>query len=394
MFKRLRWWVIDMWQPVLIGLLIASFVVLLFTFQLSSLTGGLSQPEIDYVNSASSLARILDEPVFLPHKLLTYIAVKVNYSDALFRLPSVIFSLATIISGLVVMRSIFSRKTTIMAGIVLVSSSWLLSVGRLALPHAAFLIAVPAFALCYWFYKSYKRFITLPIIIAALTSCIYVPAFIWLIIGLIIQQRKTIKAEMRYIPSWYLVMCLSIVVIMLAPLAYASLRSTDQLLLILGLPADIAAVKNFPSNLLQVLKDIFVINSSGPIYTVGRTALLDVFTSVLVVLGAYSQRFERTGWKLTLAVIVVFYLIFIALGGPVSSAILLPFIYLLAAYGLAFLMSQWFTVFPRNPIARSFGTIMVTVSMLLVAFYHVNKYYVAWPNTPDTRRSFNQSLIK
>jgi hypothetical protein len=109
----------------------------------------------------------------------------------------------------------------------------------------------------------------------------------------------------------------------------------------------------------------------------------------LVAFGVYwyffLRRLDRT--KLLLGGLV---------GGAILSAlsidalpILLPFIYLLAGAGMTLLLQQWFTVFPRNPLARNIGVGLIAVLLAFVGYYHMHRYFVAWPHTPETKQAYS-----
>jgi len=54
------------------------------------------------------------------------------------------------------------------------------------------------------------------------------------------------------------------------------------------------------------------------------------------------------------------------------------------------MLQQWFTVFPRNPFARSAGAILMTIVVLLAAYNGFSQYFIAWPNTPETKAVFTE----
>ena len=75
--------------------------------------------------------------------------------------------------------------------------------------------------------------------------------------------------------------------------------------------------------------------------------------------------------------------------GPMNNQLYLflmvPFLYLLIAEGMTLVLREWREVFPRNPIARFIGTILVSIAVLTTGLYHMNRYYIAWHNFPETR---------
>lgn len=69
---------------------------------------------------------------------------------------------------------------------------------------------------------------------------------------------------------------------------------------------------------------------------------------------------------------------------------LLPFTYLLAGNGMAYLMEEWRGVFPRNPLARIVGTTILSIAVLSACLYHMNRFYVAWQNNPSVKQIYSQ----
>jgi hypothetical protein len=77
--------------------------------------------------------------------------------------------------------------------------------------------------------------------------------------------------------------------------------------------------------------------------------------------------------------------ILVALGGSVTIAALIPLMYLAIAAGTHYLLDQWLTIFPRNPVAKFVGVSLVSFVVAFSAFYHLRAYFVAWPQAPETR---------
>ena len=78
----------------------------------------------------------------------------------------------------------------------------------------------------------------------------------------------------------------------------------------------------------------------------------------------------------------------IALGGAVSLSLLIPFIYILVAAGIGFMLDQWYKVFPRNAIAQGVGMGLIVLAVAASCWYGLRHYFVAWPNAPATQQVF------
>ena len=181
----------------------------------------------------------------------------------------------------------------------------------------------------------------------------------------------------------------------LIPLIWASVNTPSILLLASGLPEHIPSFRSIFDNFIRIPENIFLRGPDDPVRWLGRLPLLDVFSTAMFVLGIYSIRYSLKQHKIQIIIgSSIFFALLITTGGALTVTVLMPAIYILIAGGLAFLLQQWFTVFPRNPLAQTLATSMISISVLLVCFYHINHYFVAWPQTPTTKSSFRHSLVK
>jgi hypothetical protein len=123
----------------------------------------------------------------------------------------------------------------------------------------------------------------------------------------------------------------------------------------------------------------------------GRLPLLDIFSTTMFLLGIYYYAVRFTNRRsLILFSSFVLLLLVIPLS-PIyilSATILMPLIYICIISGIVELLKQWFSYFPRNPLARSLGVALVVIAIGFTSFYHLERYFIAWPNTPDTKNVY------
>jgi hypothetical protein len=111
----------------------------------------------------------------------------------------------------------------------------------------------------------------------------------------------------------------------------------------------------------------------------------------MMILGLYyfSQRlYTRHSVTIFASMVILVILIPLTVNYQLSVAVLLPFIYICVTAGIAELLNQWFSYFPRNPWARNFGISLLVIAIGITCFYHLQRFYVAWPNTPETKSSY------
>ncbi len=388
-------WLIDSWRQILLGMLIFGAVLFIFGFRLNSLVPGLSADEVAFVHSADSGRDIMNDPTFAPQKVATYGLIKLGLtSPGMLRLPSVLLAFSAVISLFFILRKWYTKRIALLGSLLLLSSSWLLSIGRLALSDASYLVLLPILWLGYHFYTTHRSNSALLILCTVAALSFYIPGAIWFITLIAVWQAPGITKILKRVKTGTILAGAFGVAIILGPLVWSMVSDSSIILPSLGLPANLEAVKNMPINLLNVIKQLVLVAPQDPQHTLGRLPLLDVFTIAMLVIGMYSLRFQLKLARAQLQILALAGLGLLVAGGGVNIAVLLPLIYVLAASGMAFLLQQWLVVFPRNPLARSVGSILLTSCVFLVSFYHLSRYFIAWPQTPATKNVFHRTLVQ
>ena len=135
--KRFKLWAGLMWQPLLASVAAAVVIIGLLGFHLGSLTHGVSQPEVTYLQSVRSGKDVLSNPAFAPHKILSYGLFKLHaHQVALYRGVSALFAAAAVGSCFLILREWYSLRTALLGTWLFLTSAWILHIGRLATPEA------------------------------------------------------------------------------------------------------------------------------------------------------------------------------------------------------------------------------------------------------------------
>ncbi len=394
--SKFREWVFVMWRPILIFIGLTLVVSFLFGFKLGNLTPSASEPEISYINSVSSGSELLKNPVYFVHKLPVYVLFKLDVNSlAAYRAISAFFAGLAIVSCFFILREWYTNKIALLGSGLFLSSAWILHTGRLATPESSYLLLMPLVWAAVWLYFTTFRKTALFVLSFLCAASIYIPGFAWLLLFTIIWQHKRIWEEIQYVPWWFRTFCMLIIVGGLIPLLWASVSTPSILLLASGLPEHLPSLRSLFENFIHIPENLFLRGPDDPVRWVGRLPLLDVFSTAMFFLGIYSIRYSLKQHKIQILTgSSIFFILLITTGGALTITVLMPAIYILIAGGMAFLLQQWFTVFPRNPLAHTLATSLISISVLLACFYHINHYFIAWPQTPATKSSFRHSLVK
>lgn len=384
-----------LWQP-LAGYGASLVAVLaLLTFRLSHLVPGFSAAEQQSVIMARSLKSIFENPLFAPHAITQYIGIKSGHTGFIaMRMPSVLTALLCAALFFYVCQKWFNFRVASIVTILFVTSSWYLTLGRMATPEVILLGLIAPLAYAIWLPSAKKPLWALALGGLILVEMLYIPGFIWFAIAGLVWQRKsilTIWRDMRIPMLFVLFGCLAA----LAPLIIALAGSQSLLQNYAGLPTALPTLTEYFKNLALIPIHLVVRGPNNPATNLDHLPLLDFFTAVIAFIGAYGYaihlKLHRS--QLLFGVLILGSLL-AATGSAVTIAILLPFLYLLVAGGVNFMHEQWFKVFPFNPLARSVAAVLIVAGVVTTSFYHINRYFIAWPQTPSTKTTYSLPPIK
>lgn len=392
---RLQSWVVNYWQSLAYMLSLVLFPLIVLTFRLTSLTKDtLFMREATELAGAANKQVIFNNPLQILFKLPEYLLkiVKFNHLWTV-RFVPVICGLIIVLSLYYVVKQWYGAKTALATLVMTSTSSWLLGYSRLATPDIVYptLIAV-GLAYGAWLRKTKHSGLTMLMGVLLGLGFVYTSGLIWIAILAIFWQRKVIARRIAEAPK--LTMTILIVVgVGIAPLAWAIARQ----------PALITNTAGFASDPLQgfsesgiksvdIIQQLAVEGQKNATYGLVNVAILDIFTYVMAILGLLTlfsyRKLDRS--KVLPALLVLIWFL-ASIGGPVPVVALLPIIYLLAAAGIGRMLSDWLSVFPRNPLARGIGLAVLATTVVFSSYYHLSKYFVAWPNSPATKQLVKES---
>lgn len=373
---------------VVLSVLFISFV---FLFQsLNSLTGAqYSTGEAATLAGASSLSVIWDNPVNAAHKLLTWglSSLQSEWGLLATRVASAIAATATVILFYWVSAHLFSRRIALLGTLLFFGSAFLLHAGRYGEPYIMQMAPLLLLGGVFLYERAYHPTIALYVIAGVFGLALYIPGAIWFVVLGAVLTWPAIRKLVRAHGGLHVWLAALVFVAMALPLTVAGIHDSTILLQAAALPQQ---VPTWPETLesVKLLGQAIVYRSYLPATQALQGApLLNITEVILFIAGlialALTPRLRSNYFILGALALAV---LLILLGGGAKIAMLAPFIYLAIATGVFYLLDQWLTVFPRNPIARSLGVIVMTIVVLFSVYFHGRAYYVAWPNAPETQQ--------
>lgn len=387
------------WQQILIAIGFLTGFGVIGGWRLGTAVPTFSPDESAYIAGAKSLQQIADNPSYAPHKLVVLLLHETYHvSPVTLRVISVVFGAMAVVFFYLILKSWFTRRMAILGSILFACSSWFLGFARNGIPDITIIWGGILILLAGWqLYGSQGKFLRTLAWIAALALCVYIPGMLWALlfyIGIAFSKRKKILPPFN--PGQVIILG-AILLVIISPLAYALFRTPKIILQLLLLPSQVPNFFDLINNIVSTALMISVRSPIEPLYNIASLPKLDYATTVLLLLGVYyfMQKFRlRRTWALLFSMLLGLLLGGMAGATGRSTTFLILPSYIIATAGLTVLAQQWITVFPRNPIARFLGISALTVLMAVIALYHLDKYFLAWPNSDATKKAYQVSVLK
>lgn len=379
------------WRPAASVLVLTAIVYLLFFRQLGSLLPGYTVQEQQAYHASSSLQAILHNPVNAPYKVVEYgLQAAGHHSLLTTRITAAIFSVITCGLFFILTRSWYGYRVGFLGTIMFATASGFLHVARFGSPLILQLMGLLLIIVCaIWFDRTKHAIPTRYLTALAAGLLLYIPGMLWFEIVVLFFVLPRIAAVGKDTPAIHRLLSSALLLVTLIPLIVAILRDSSLLLSLLALPSHmpdaLAVLRHIGSNLAAI-----GIRSDGPASLwLGHLPLLTVTGLVLAIIGAVG--FWRVNTRAAVYVLIacVACIVLSGLTGQFSASSLVPFLYLLVAGGIHMLLDQWFTVFPRNPIARYGGLALLCLTLAFSVLFHLRAYYIAWPHSLATRVAYH-----
>jgi hypothetical protein len=392
--KKIWQYIIAMGRPMAILVISLVAISLLLTFRLGSLTPGLSENEVSTFKSSQSLATILENPVNAPYKLALYSVTRVTTNIFAIRIISVAIGGLAIVLFYFIARRFLSIYIAYGTTLLFATSSLLLHTSRLAVPDISWLVLLALFGLGWLIrFDKHKLFVWL-LTCLVIGLALYIPGMvIFIVLGAIWQYRR-VRTSFDQLPPLAVAACALFISIISLPLIMSLIRSPSLWQQYIGVSNGLPGFVDGIKSIGEVVYGLFVLSPADPERWLGRQPILDIFTTAMFIYGAVTlaknYKLDRL-W--VIGSIFLVGLIWIAITAEYHGVLLLlPFIYILIGIGIGRLSKEWFEVFPRNPIARWIGVLLILSAMALSANFQARRYFIAWAHNSATKSVFQNKI--
>jgi hypothetical protein len=393
--KKVKLFLGRYWQLGLLGIGLLALAGTFYVYGTSSFLPGLSAAEQQTISQTASFSELVKNPLWFPHKILLYVAQSLGFEGTALRYATTPLVLLVLFSFYRITKRFYSHRVSVFTTILFGISATFLTVSRLATPAILLFTWYMFASLALWFRYSHKKRFAPFIFFMICALLLYSPGTIWFFLLLCLWFWKDIPKLFKHLSTPWLIVGGLLGLAVLAPLIYSFIQQPSLIRTWLLLPQDIRPKESLDA--LQQIPAAFLYSSSLPsAYNLGTLPVLDAFSGTMLLLGLYAYR-KKVRLERTIVYIVAF-LCSVGLAAINNNQLYLylclPFLYLLIGEGISFMLTEWRSVFPRNPIARFVGTVLMSIAVLAACGYHLNRYFLAWMQAPETRAVYAKKVDK
>lgn len=375
------------------GLVFVGIFSIIYLLNIGSYIRGDSIYETPKYLSINGVEVILQNIILAPIKVLELVMLKIDEPNStLLRLVSALFVFISLIVFYRLVLKWQTHRMAILSTFLFGTSSYTIAIGRFTFQEAILLTVFPALLLIGTWLKSKQNVNKLYIAMPAMGVLFYIPGVLTVACIYLIVFRKRIKLALKFSNKKSKIIGASSFGLILSPIVYALVKYPSQIFTYLGVDRLTEnGIKAVFERASQIPEELFWSGVNSPEKWLFGTPIIDSVTAVFILLGIYAYfKSEHTLRRLILVGFLASGIIIISMSNFASIALILPVLYLFASNGMAFMLHNWFTVFPRNPAARNLGVLVLLIPVFLSAGYNIERYFTAWHSAPETVQALSK----
>ncbi len=383
------------WRYILGYTIALSAVAVMLTVAALFVPHELRQGELDSAVTSGSLGTTTMVPnavVNLPYHLLQKFSfVLFGVSTLTIKLPSILLGALTALGVFLLLKTWFHTRVAILGVALTIITSQFLFLSQDGTP----LVVFPFVATWLLFVATYvtrrKIFGLLWKVLTclAMAMSLYTPLGIYLVLVMLVVAlfHPHIRYLIRRFNPYKLLIAVLLSLGAVVPLIYAIYLDHTILTTLLGIPTN---GLNLPENFILVVKETFGIASLSssylirPLYPLGAAILMFVGLYHLLTKKHTARSTITLAWGVVLSVLVIL--------NPDYVTYLYPISVILVAYGITYMFSSWYRLFPHNPYARVAGFIPLAILIVAMISSGVSRYVNTYLYNPAILANYTSDL--
>lgn len=307
------------------------------------------------------------------------------------RLPSLVFAAITIFCLSFIIKRWFKVNVAIVATMIIVTSTWFLTMARLGTPDIMIPFWTSVLILCATYVSQQTKRWHLWKALFGLSAALalYTPYMAYLFLATLIAAMA--QPHLRYLIRQSSKVGITIgvffFVALMVPLGWGIYKDPGLIGAIFAIPAAIPEPVQFGRDLLQALSNLgWPFNvSSGQIVT----PLMGFATLSLVVVGGIRLLGDFHSVRAYVLLIWMALLIPIIGFNPGNLTVLFVPAMLVMTIGLNLIVRYWYRLFPFNPYARIFGLVPLFFLVFSIMQFNYQRYTYTMLYSPEAGKVFN-----
>jgi hypothetical protein len=377
-------------SPSLISYAVLALSVFIFLiWRLGGLTPGLSPDESTSRAAAGNVHSLLSDPVNAPYRLVQHLLVLIHPGAFSLRLSSSIFAIVIALFFYGYVRSLFGRIIGLFGTIFLISLPFYAISAHQGTAQIMLFLPAVLICLCAAFLKSERKAIAWTALILAVGIGLYTPGMIWWIVGAAVLARKKLSAGISALPVGLSGLGIGLLCLMITPLVIISALHLQDLRVLAGIPVEMPTPLHFGAELLRMLGALVARSPGNSPLLLGNLPVLNITLVALAVLGGYALFSAARNKSISLGLNIILAVVLAALNGNVVwLALTVPALLILATAGLRYLYVEWRSIFPVNPVPKTFALVFIAAVVASQLYYAADYSLQAWPHSPSVRKAY------
>ena len=383
-------WIGGHWKGVLLGIIISALAIFTLSLQISTLVDGYNKYEAATLVYLESFPNPFERMINAPYLLPAY-AVGSAIDNMLIgaRIVSVLYALIATLALFSVTRKWFNAQYAAVGSLLFITSAWVLAISHQATPLILLAVAPLLIIAALTYYIRTKRvFLSFMLLVGSLAFSAYIPFMFWPILVTILTLTLVYRHTLTKLSKKQIIISSVVYFILLLPLIISVMQYPGQLREFIGIPIELPTIQTYATNFIWQFSTIFIYSPPFPEIYIQKLPLLDIFSATMALLGIYHfVKYMPKRRKIAIGSLMLVLIFLVPLWDPfqIPLTLYIPFMYIFIVSGIFELLRQWFSYFPRNPFAKNIAVIVIAVLIGLATLYNLQKFYIAWPNSPDTK---------
>ena len=374
------------------------FLLLIFfgllNFLPSIAPGGISSEEMQSVVASQKVDRnfissgqIIDLPYHLLQKIIINIFGLTLYS---IKLPSIIIAVFTALFLILLLNRWFKSDVAIVGSVLTTLSVAFLFLAGFGTPSIVYVFWL---AVILWLgSKIIGNEHTHPLLVISFATCValslYTPHMTYIALGIAIAgiTHKDMRASLKQIKVYQLVLSICIFAIIIAPLAISCVFNPS-------IPVRLIFTENAKSYIDNIA------NSFAPFFSFVRAydsvylaPLFGLATVSLIIIGALaSMRKLFTTRNTIVSLLIIYSIIAAGLNPDAAISIIIP-VAILTTAGIESMIQKWHSLFPENPYAHIIGTLPLVIIVLFIIYSDLSHFIFGYHYTPSVANNFSNDI--